>query len=110
MKLYKWTFFLTSISLWISAVLLYMLIGRGELQTEDTTDMLYQMTYLPMGTSYFFACSLDLLVIWSFHKLNKKVSAQMASRVTANLSTSAESKQARLEASRRAAAWRELDY
>ena len=65
-----------------------------------------------MALYYIFADSLDLLVIWSYYKLDKKVSTRMQERVTANLlhNSAKNLDEAHLEAQRRDAAWRELDY
>ena len=88
MRLYKWAFFLTSSSLWLSAAIQYTLLARKEYKTVDTREFIYQLAHIPMALGYIFASTLDLLVLWSFYKLDKKVSIQMRKRVTANLQSS----------------------
>ena len=85
MKLYKWTCFLTSTCLWLDAYLMFILIAKGEFKTDDAGETIYQISYIPMLLAYLFASTLDLLVIWSFYKLDKKVSTRMQERVTSNL-------------------------
>ena len=85
-KLYKIAFFLTSTSLWIYAGFQITFVARGELKTVDNTEIIYQLSFLPMALCYIFGSILDLLVLWSFYKLDKKVSAQMQERVQAKFS------------------------
>ena len=77
MKLYRWTCFLTSTFLWLEACLMFILIAEGEYKTDETGETIYLLSYIPMVLAYLSGCTLDLLVVWSFYKLDKKVSTQM---------------------------------
>ena len=72
-------------------------------------ETIYRIDYVVMMLIFTFGSTLDLLVLWSYFKLDKKLSSQMQERVTETLFLHLDTDSLLLQRSRQERAQRELD-